>query len=116
MKLRGIVYLHDITQSRLHETYAERFKAHNAVLATTKWNQPERDVEQKHEEELSRMKGLNMRRFLRTRESAWDIINLILQNPPPQTASFQEALRGLQKHRNPQPRSKKKIFARLKFW
>ena len=82
--------MHDITRTRLHETYntlARRLARHNFVLATTKWNKPEKDAERKREQQLSEKfwKGSNLPRFLHTTKSAWAIIDLILQMPPLET-------------------------------
>ena len=94
--------MHDITRTRLHETYntlARRLAAHNFVLATTKWNQPEKDAERKRERQLSEKfwRGSNLPRFMHTTESAWEIIDLILQMPPLETPQFRKTLSDFQR-------------------
>ena len=58
----------------------------NAVLVTTRWPSHRDDVLERREEEMKGEhwkslidKGLDVRRFQRTRFSAWDVINLLLQ-------------------------------------
>ena len=91
--------MHDITRTRLHETYkmlAHRLAAHNFILATTKWNEPEKDAERKRERQLSEKfwKGSNVPRFMHTTESAWEIVDLMLQMPPLDTPQFRKTLKS----------------------
>ncbi|KAH7923779.1 hypothetical protein BV22DRAFT_1068031 [Leucogyrophana mollusca] len=95
-KLAGIIYMHDITQSRvLKKPRPENFDkydelcgddgAQRVVLATTKWCDIAEDAANQHQTQLSMKfwkdmldRGSCMAQFRRTPESAWDIINHIV--------------------------------------
>ena len=75
----------------------------NVILATTKWSEVELDMGSRRENQLldkywSKMiaQGSRMARFMNTHESAWDIINLILDSDPI-GALIQKELVDLQK-------------------
>ncbi|RDB28377.1 hypothetical protein Hypma_015573 [Hypsizygus marmoreus] len=95
MKLAGVVYLHEISQPRMMGTplkNLEMFRhlcgdkaVQNVILATTKWDEVTEDVGSRREKQLVEKYwkhmldlGSGMCRFLRTPESAWEIVNLIL--------------------------------------
>jgi len=102
MKLAGIIYLHEISQTRfvttggsltMFDTLYHLDTAQNVILATTKWKQPVIDVERNREKQLSQSwTGPHVLRFVDTHESAWEIVNHILQNDPLDTPQFHAAL------------------------
>jgi len=95
MKLSGIVYLHEISQTRMFGTSRKTLTMFNklcgddalknVILATTKWSGIDDEVGQRRELQLCDTywkpmlaQGSRMARFTYTRESAWDIVNLII--------------------------------------
>jgi hypothetical protein len=102
IKFAGIIYLHEISQTRFvttggslttFDTLYRPDTAQNIILATTKWKHPEIDAERDREKRLSQYwTGPHVLRFVDTHESAWEIVNLILQNDPLDTPQFHEAL------------------------
>ena len=98
MKIAGIIYLHEISQPRFETSRAsflmfkklcgdDRLK--NVILATTKWSYIDETVGLRREQQLSEtywkrmlVRGSRMARFMDTRESAWDIIDLVLDEDP----------------------------------
>ncbi|KAH7925384.1 hypothetical protein BV22DRAFT_1129049 [Leucogyrophana mollusca] len=100
MKIAGVIYLHDITQTRfaLSRTAVNTVKhlcgasaLKNVILTTTKWNEiSDEALGQRRLEELSAAsgswremleQGSRVARFEDTAESAWEIIDIIVQNP-----------------------------------
>ena len=102
MKLAGVVYLHEISQARMFGTPRKNLLmfnkltgdkvAQHIVLATTKWDDVKDEVGQKRERQLLSSywrtmvsQGAQTHRFLATRESAWEIIDIILSSIAPRT-------------------------------
>jgi len=85
MRLAGIIYLYEISQARdVSNRMSLRMlqgTARNIVVATTKWGSVVKDVECKREGELSKWQ-LNLDRFDNSAESAWHIVDHILENKP----------------------------------
>jgi hypothetical protein len=98
MKLGGVIYLHDISQTRLDQsTTRKNFdlfrklcgeKAYKSViLGTTKWAEVLPEVGKRREEELKSRywnemiaAGSVVQRFEGTSDSAWKIVNIIFDN------------------------------------
>jgi hypothetical protein len=94
MKLAGIIYLHEITQSRFETSRTSLVMlnklcgndaSQNVILATTKWDEISEEVGRRRERQLSDTywkemldKGSRMARFTNTRESAWAVVDLIV--------------------------------------
>ncbi|KAF8959510.1 P-loop containing nucleoside triphosphate hydrolase protein [Flammula alnicola] len=95
MKLGGVIYLHDISQSRILDTTCKKLymfqklvrkdALRSIVLGTTKWSLVDKDTASKREQELkasywSEMinAGSPVFRVDEGRKSAWEIINFIL--------------------------------------
>lgn len=96
-KLAGIIYLHEISQTRMDGTASQNLRIFykscgkdafkSLILVTTKWDGVEGDMGRRREQQLSDTywkkllspgQGSKMARFARTHESAWEIINLVL--------------------------------------
>ena len=112
MKLAGIIYLHDVSQTRMLGTFRKNLTMFNklcgedalkkVVLATTKWCDVTPNVGPSREQQLSSnywhdmlRQGSQMERFENTYESAWAIVNLILDEDSV-IALIQEELIDLQ--------------------
>jgi hypothetical protein len=97
MKLAGIIYLHEISQTRMFGTSIKNLKMFtklcgddalkNVILVTTKWSDTPEDVGHRREQQLSNtywkrmiVLGSKMARFTCTHESAWSIITPIIHN------------------------------------
>lgn len=93
MKLGGIIYLYDISQTRLQTPRKafSKFKklavesgVKNSILATTKWNDIQPSASEEREKELDaywkEMPSQESKsfRFENTRDSAWAIVDVIL--------------------------------------
>jgi hypothetical protein len=95
MKLAGIIYLHDITQSRMFDSFHEFYEMleklfgdeamANVVLVTTMWALIPGEKGAGHEMQLKGeywrsmlARGSDMARFMNTRESAWHIVGLLV--------------------------------------
>jgi hypothetical protein len=94
MKIAGIIYLHEISQPRFETSRTSFFmlkklcgddRLKNIILATTKWGNIDEAVGRRREQQLSEtywkrmlLRGSRMARFMDTRESAWAIIDLVL--------------------------------------
>jgi hypothetical protein len=95
MRLGGLVYLHDISQARMLGTTRKNFDMFrklcgehadkSVILGTTKWREVLPAVGERREGELKSKywaemisAGSKTMRFDGTSESAWDIINIIL--------------------------------------
>ena len=96
MKVAGVIYLHDISLTRMHGTSRRNLEVFShlcgdsaldkVILATTMWNRVEEKEGTGRESDLrgilwKRMinQGSTMFRFTRTHESAWEIVHHILQ-------------------------------------
>lgn len=123
MKLGGIIYLYDIKQSRIASTredldllrrLAQQDTAHNTIVTTTKW-QPKIGVEVRNEEALITRywKGSTVPRFMDSHQSAWEIIDLVLQKGPLDTSEFQKVITKLHGSPKTPPKSPWGIFAYL---
>lgn len=74
--------------------------AKNVTLATTKWSKTTRDEGQKQlaNKWINMLgKGSHIAPFMDTHESAWDIVNLIIENEPFDAVLFQKLV-DHQKH------------------
>ena len=94
-KIKGIIYLHEITQTRNpSETLSAiqrlcgKSAYRNMVLATKKWsNITEARVKEREGLLYASWKGMldlgsSMCRFLGTRDSCWNIVHLLLDKQP----------------------------------
>ncbi|KAG6820495.1 hypothetical protein H0H93_016302 [Arthromyces matolae] len=97
MKLAGVVYLHEICQSRMLGTARKNLDmfnklvgegaTQNVILATTKWNDIPEEVGERREEQLRERHwrwmfdlGARPARFTGSFDSGWDILHLILDS------------------------------------
>jgi len=113
IKLAGIIYLHEISQARMLGTSRKNltmFKKlcgdralKNVILATTKWDDIAPGVGEPREQQLSNKywkemvsQGSKIKRFTHTRESAWAIVDPIV-NKDPISVLIQQELVDLQK-------------------
>ena len=109
MKVAGVVYLHDICQSRMIGTSRlnlDMFRKicgddalKNVILGTTKWWDVDRDTGLRRASHLAETfwkemvdHGATMTKVLATEESAWDVINLILHHDPVDRLLIQEEI------------------------
>ncbi|KAH7925958.1 P-loop containing nucleoside triphosphate hydrolase protein [Leucogyrophana mollusca] len=97
-KVTGVIYLHDISQARVPTSRKTLQMLHklcgdaamkNVALTTTKWGDVPPMTGEKNEKELCENswgemieQGSQVGRFDGTVESAWDLVELVLQNPP----------------------------------
>lgn len=101
MKLAGIIYLHEISQTRIASAKdnLDRFNPsliENVILTTTKWDDVTSDVGQLREQEISQQYWTGpMERFLGTPDSARTIVNRVLENNPNNNPPIQEELAKL---------------------
>ncbi|RXW11679.1 hypothetical protein EST38_g14176 [Candolleomyces aberdarensis] len=122
-KLGGILYLHDITDDRgglpyqngtspvMRFTNPELLK--HLMLASGKWDRqrPEENFERREKELVATVwkrlldNGAKSHRFLNTQESAWMILDELLQTQPLQVDVLQRELKRIQDLQTP---SKKK--------
>lgn len=105
-KIAGVVFVHDITdrkarftkvQKDLYDKLCDSGAAKNVVLATTHWSS-RTSAEESREEELSdkywnRMLdlGSQMVRFENSRQSAWDIVDILANQDPIDASIFQQS-------------------------
>jgi hypothetical protein len=106
--------MHDISQVRMFGTSRKNLTMFNklcgdtalknVILATTKWDGIEPSVGLRREQQLydtywkkMLIQGSKMARFIHTYESAWAIIDLILNKDPVDALLIQEELIDLQK-------------------
>ncbi|KAG0694741.1 P-loop containing nucleoside triphosphate hydrolase protein, partial [Suillus ampliporus] len=97
MKLAGVLYLHDISESRAFGTSRRNFDMfrrlcgenaeRNVILVTTKWNDVGAGVGERREKQLKDSfwkemieNGSQVARFHGSHNSAWDVMRLILAN------------------------------------
>ncbi|KAG6917334.1 hypothetical protein DXG01_002905 [Tephrocybe rancida] len=95
MKLAGVIYLHEISQTRMLGTARKNLDMFNKligedatksiVLATTKWSEVPEDVGERREEQLRERHwkwmfdlGAKLDRFTGTPDSGWKLLHLIL--------------------------------------
>ncbi|KAH7925415.1 hypothetical protein BV22DRAFT_441018 [Leucogyrophana mollusca] len=114
MKLAGVIYLHEISQARMLGTSRKNLgmfnkligndATRNVILATTKWGDVEEEVGSRREEQLSATfwkemveHGSRIAQFLNTRESAWNIVDLITEREPLDALQIQKELVDLEK-------------------
>jgi len=129
-KLAGIIYLHEISQARMFGTSRKSLAmfgklcgneaVKNVTLATTKWSRVFGDEGPRRETQLSetywkRMLNLgsHMARFTDTPESAWDIVELIIEKKPIDALLIQEELVDLQRNL-PETEAGKTLHSTLK--
>ena len=96
MAIGGVLYLHDISNKRFTGTARMNLMMFRhlcgdadldrVILGTTKWGVNTSDCDQQHEKEMrvdhwSTLldQGAEVRQFLGTSASAWDILNVFLQ-------------------------------------
>ncbi|KAH7921537.1 hypothetical protein BV22DRAFT_1132205 [Leucogyrophana mollusca] len=107
-KLVGFIYPHEITQTRIDLSPAVvtpmKFRPQagvlrNIVLATTKWSEVLSDVGQRYESQLTEtywkdllLQRMQTTRFTDTRESAWEIIDLVLQQESVDSSLLEQEL------------------------
>lgn len=124
MKFAGIIYLHEISQTRgdvtgkdaVFDTLCRRSTIKNIIHATTKWRKPTGEEQRRREQQLSKQSwaGPHIPRFVGTQESVWAIVDLILQKDPLDTPQFREALLNLKRHLpTPKKRSNGGILAAI---
>jgi len=102
-KLGGIIYLHEISQTRIGPAKENIDMFHklcrpstvkNVILTTTKWGDVPPDVGQEREDELSSQywSGSDICRFDNTPDSARIIVDRILQKDPDDSLLVREGL------------------------
>jgi hypothetical protein len=113
-KLTGIIYLHDITQTRMLGTTLKNLKmfgklcgsdaAKCVVFATTKWEDVKGDAGVRREKELSDIfwkemldEGSRKAQIQNTHGSVWKTINMVLERQPVHALLIQEELVDLGK-------------------
>ncbi|GLB39635.1 putative 50S ribosome-binding GTPase [Lyophyllum shimeji] len=104
MKLAGVVYMHEISQTRMLGTSLKNLEMFqklcgeeglkNVILATTKWSEVPPEVGARREDQLKDRHwkpmlelGSALRRFEDTQQSGWDIIEHILKNGSTEAAT-----------------------------
>ncbi|KAF8064967.1 P-loop containing nucleoside triphosphate hydrolase protein [Lyophyllum atratum] len=109
MTLAGLIYLHEITQTRMMGTARKNLDmfnklcgpnaAPNIILATTKWSEVKEEVGSRREEQLRATHwkdmishGSRMSRFEASQQSAEGIVSLILGREPVDVAQIQQEL------------------------
>ncbi|KAH7914568.1 P-loop containing nucleoside triphosphate hydrolase protein, partial [Hygrophoropsis aurantiaca] len=114
MKLTGVIYLHEISQTRMLGTTRKNFMmfhklvgaeaARNVILTSTKWAHIKQEAGRNREEQLVATfwkemieSGSRIARFLGTHESAWEIINLIVERNALEALHIQRELVDLGK-------------------
>lgn len=112
-KLAGIIYLHDISQTRMLGTMRKSLvmfrqlcgddALKNVILGTTKWGDVKRDVGIKREQQLAETHwkevidhGAEMAQFRNTQKSALAIIDLIVNRNQAKALLIQEEVVDLQ--------------------
>jgi len=95
MKIGGVIYLHDISQTRMLGTTRKNFDmfrklcgdgaAASVILGTTKWEEVQKGVGERRETQLIETywkdmtaQGSRVQRFENTSDSAWKIVHGIL--------------------------------------
>ncbi|KAH7925406.1 hypothetical protein BV22DRAFT_1129068 [Leucogyrophana mollusca] len=107
--LSGIIYLHEITHARCPKETPENLlvpnklrspeAVKNVVLATAKWNGVAHDVDEQRERQLQASywkemidKGSQTARYLNTHDSAWEIVDRLLQEDRPEGSLIHQEL------------------------
>jgi len=112
IKLAGVLYMNDISQARIEparenlrmfNTLCHPPAFQNVILATTKWGNIPAHVGQPRERQLSEQywTGTGVHRFDNTYESAWAIVDVILEKIPVDAALFHQELDDLQRRLSP---------------
>ncbi|KAF5384431.1 hypothetical protein D9615_003467 [Tricholomella constricta] len=114
MNLAGVIYLHEITQTRMLGTARKNLdmfnklcgvnKSDNIVLASTKWIDVKQEIGNRREEQLKKEHwkemmnhGAKAVRFDGTQKSAQDIIKLLFQQEAVDPAEIQRELVDIDK-------------------
>ncbi|KAH7908655.1 P-loop containing nucleoside triphosphate hydrolase protein [Hygrophoropsis aurantiaca] len=114
MKLAGVIYLHEISQTRMLGTSRKNLlmfrklcgndALKNIILATTKWGDVEEDAGVSREEQLKNTfwkdmigHGSRMHQFRDSQESAWQIVDMIAVTEPLDALQIQKELVDLHK-------------------
>ncbi|KAH7905317.1 hypothetical protein BJ138DRAFT_1017875 [Hygrophoropsis aurantiaca] len=114
VRLAGVIYMHEISQTRMLGTSRKNLgmftkligddAAKNVILATTKWGDVEQEVGEGREKQLRANfwkemidQGSRTAQFHNTYESAWAIVNLIVDNDPVDALQIQTELVELEK-------------------
>ncbi|KAH7906929.1 P-loop containing nucleoside triphosphate hydrolase protein [Hygrophoropsis aurantiaca] len=114
VRLAGAIYMHEISQTRFLDISRKNLgmftkligddAAKNVILATTKWGDVEKDVGERREEQLRANfwkdminQGSRTAQFHNTYESAWAIINLIVDDNPVDALQIKNELVQLEK-------------------
>ena len=114
MKIAGIIYLHEICERRLSGASRKNLRQFhefcgddvlkNVILVTTKWDEVELDMGPQRERQLFNKYWRKMiaqwsqvARFMNTQDSAWAIVDLILNQDPIDPQLIQQMLVDLQK-------------------
>jgi len=95
-KITGVLYLHNITGNRMtefpftneamFEQYCGKNLGRRICVTTTHWDQVNKEVATRRESEIREkycVTGTTMARFLCTRESAWEVVEKLLQASRP---------------------------------
>jgi hypothetical protein len=89
-KFAGVLYLHCISANRITEPFTKGLfgrywgvdLGRNVCVTTTHWDRVDKQVGAQREKEIREnycATGTPMARFLHTRESAWDVVETLLQ-------------------------------------
>ena len=114
MKLTGIIYLHEISQTGMFRTAHKNLDMfrklcgdgalRNVVLGTMKWDEVELEVGQRREQELKNIhwkemleQGSVIMQVNADSSSVWEIVNRILNNDRVQYVRIQEELLELRR-------------------
>ncbi|KAF9004212.1 P-loop containing nucleoside triphosphate hydrolase protein, partial [Cyathus striatus] len=118
MTLGGVIYLHDISQTRMLGTTRRNLEMFfklcgsdalsSVVVGTTKWGEVELNVAEIREKQLCDIfwkpmivAGSSVHRFQSTKDSAWEIVNSILDkvaiNDTPEALQIQKEVVDLSK-------------------
>ncbi|KAF9004213.1 P-loop containing nucleoside triphosphate hydrolase protein [Cyathus striatus] len=115
MKLAGVIYLHEISQTRMLGTTRKNLEMFHklcgddalssVVLGTTKWSEVAQDVGDKRVKQLRDNfwkdmieKGSDVFKFEKTNQSAWNMVNHLLQkHKDVESLRLQKELVDLQK-------------------
>lgn len=100
MKFAGIIYLHDISQARIApgkdnlDLFHKPSVVGNVILATTKWGDVNPAVGQLREKKLSELYWTRsaVARFENTTDSAWAIVDRILEKDTKDVRPIQDEL------------------------
>lgn len=119
MNPAGIIFLHEIVQDRIASVKPIlrrlRGQTGNILLATTKWSECDTGVGKKREKEFSQhWSKSDIAQFLDTRESALNIVDLLLTNVPVGTPQNpHEVVAVLERASKPKPNKTRRGFGSL---